>query len=252
MALYLSRRLLQSMKDAVLPDALESLFEKIRATLPPATVSYIDRIAEPLRVRSRGYQRAGTGAVTVNQIHEAILQRQSLDIVYFTMSRHREDKRRVDPYRLWFFDGAFYLIGYCHLRRGIRIFALDRIRGVKIAKAAFEPVKDFDPDRLMENSFGVFLGEPVRVRIRFSREVAGYITERIWHEDQSITARKDGGIDFEATVAGTEEIKFWILGWGRHAEVLAPEKLRREIAEEIAALNRRYAPTQEKEPKGGT
>lgn len=240
MALYLSRRLLGAMKDTVFSDALESLFDKIRATLPPPTVSYIDRIAETLRVRSRGYRHSGAGTVAVDRIHEAILQRQSLDIVYYTMSRAREDRRRVDPYKLWFFDGAFYLIGYCHLRKGIRIFALDRIRDVADTGAAFETVEAFDSDRLMESSFGVFLGEPAKVRIRFSREVAGYITERIWHEDQVITARKDGGVDFEATVAGTEEIKFWVLGWGRHAEVLAPDRLRREIAEEVESMQRRY------------
>jgi predicted DNA-binding transcriptional regulator YafY len=240
MALYLSRRLLRAMKDTVFSDALESLFDKIRTTLPPPTVSYIDRMAETFRVRSRGYRRAGAGSVAVNQIHEAILQRHSLDIVYYTMSRNQEDKRRVDPYKLLFFDGAFYLIGYCHMRKGIRIFALDRIRQVNATGSDFEPVEAFDPDRLMESSFGVFLGVPVKVRIRFSKEIAGYITERIWHEDQIITARRDGGVDFEATVAGTDEIKFWVLGWGRHAEVLSPEKLKREIAEEIAEVHRRY------------
>ena len=55
-----------------------------------------------------------------------------------------------------------------------------------------------------------------------------------------LSERADGSLDFEATVAGTEEIKFWILGWGRHAEVLGPEDLRRDIAEEVAAMRRRY------------
>jgi hypothetical protein len=31
--------------------------------------------------------------------------------------------RRVDPYRIWFFNGTFYLIGYCHTRNEIRVEA---------------------------------------------------------------------------------------------------------------------------------
>ena len=240
MALYLSRSMLRAAKETVFSGALETLFDKIRATLPPATAAYIDRIAETLQVRSRPYRKAGGGSAAVDQIHASILEKTSLEIVYYTMSRRREVRRRVDPYKLWFFDGTFYLIGYCHLRKDVRIFALDRIRTVEKTDAPYEVADGFDPDRLMERSFGVFLGTPVRVRIRFSKKVAGYIAERVWHEDQVLSERADGSLDFEATVAGTEEIKFWILGWGRHAEVLGPEDLRRDIAEEVAAMRRRY------------
>jgi predicted DNA-binding transcriptional regulator YafY len=45
---------------------------------------------------------------------------------------------------------------------------------------------------------------------------------------------------FEAEVAGTEEIKRWILTWGAQAEVLSPKSLREELRREAEALARNY------------
>ena len=79
----------------------------------------------------------------------------------------------------------------------------------------------------------------MKVKVWFSPEFAGYIKEKVWHESQVIETRKDGSLTFEAEVAGTEEVKFWVMGWGSHARVLEPEYLVKAIrseAESVAAL----------------
>jgi len=240
MALYFSRGMLKGAKDTVFAEALESLFEKIRATLPPQTVDYIDRAEETVRFSTRPFKKSPGGETAVEQVQEAIVNRRSLDLVYYTMSRQKETRRRVDPYKIWFFDGAFYLIAYCRLRKEVRIFSMDRIRELHTAADVFEPPEDFDADRFMEKSFGVFVGPGIAVKIRFSKKIAGYIQERLWHPAQVLTPLGDGAVDFEATVAGTEEVKSWVLGWGRHAQVLHPESLRRQIAKEIEEIGRQY------------
>jgi len=63
----------------------------------------------------------------------------------------------------------------------------------------------------------------------FSPDAAGYIKEKICHDSQEINQQDDGSIIFEAEVAGTDEIKFWIISWGSNAEVLEPESIRDEI-----------------------
>ena len=152
------------------------------------------------------------------------------------MSRKQKRRRRVAPYKLWFFDATFYLIGYCCLRQDIRIFALDRIETLQATEESFEIPADFDVEAFMGASFGVFAGPPVEVKIRFSADIAGYIREKTWHASQVIEPQADGSILFRARVAGTDEIKFWILRWGARARVLAPASLRDEIAAEAAAM----------------
>jgi len=44
-------------------------------------------------------------------------------------------------------------------------------------------------------------------------------------------------------VAGTDEIKYWIMPWGAKAEVLEPASLREEIRVEAAEMLGMYEPT---------
>jgi predicted DNA-binding transcriptional regulator YafY len=176
----------------------------------------------------------------IERVSEAAAQRRFIEIVYYTMSRKKETRRKVAPYKVWYFDGTFYLIGNCGLREDIRIFALDRINTLEQTDESFEMPENFNSDDFMKSSFGVFLGEPVRVKIEFAADIAGYIREKVWHETQTIESQRDGSIVFEAEVAGTEEIKFWVLKWGAKARVLAPESLREEIRLEAEAMLQNY------------
>lgn len=75
------------------------------------------------------------------------------------------------------------------------------------------------------------------MKIRFSPEVAGYFRGKIWHDSQKLKPQEDGTLIFEAVMAGTQEIKYGILGWGSQAEALEPESLKEEIcAQAVATL----------------
>ena len=92
----------------------------------------------------------------------------------------------------------------------------------------------------MGPSFGVYQGAPVHIKVWFHADVAGYIKEKIWHESQKIHPQDDGSIIFEAEVAGTDEIRFWIMTWGSKARVLEPESLKEEIRVEAELMANRY------------
>jgi predicted DNA-binding transcriptional regulator YafY len=151
-----------------------------------------------------------------------------------------DTQRRVAPYKLLFFEGSFYVLAYCGLRQDIRVFALDRIRKIELTDEPFEIPDTLRIDDFLKSSFGVFQGPPVRVRIHFAKDIAGYITEKSWHPSQRITTRADGSVIFEAEVAGTEEIKHWVLKWGAQAVVLAPESLRMDIRREAEKMLKTY------------
>ena len=246
MALYFSRDMLKVFKDTVFYDSLESLFQKVKTTLPPESKKYLTNVEQTLHVGLKPYKEYSKFKEIINRVNEATQRKKSIEIVYYTMSRKRESKRKVDPYRIWFFNGTFYLIGKCHLRGEVRIFALDRIKMLHLTKDDFEIPEDFNLDDFVKPSFGVFQGEPVKVRIRFHPDVAGYIKEKIWHESQTIEDQEDGSIIFEAEVAGTEEIKFWIMNWGSKAEVFEPESLRDEIKSEAETVLRKYSITEKR------
>ena len=107
-------------------------------------------------------------------------------------------------------------------------------------KETFEIPEDFSLEKFTGSSFGVYQGEPVYIKVWFHSDVAGYIKEKIWHESQQIHSQNDGSIIFEAEVAGTDEIRFWIMTWGSKAEVLSPASLRDEIRAEAEMMVSRY------------
>jgi predicted DNA-binding transcriptional regulator YafY len=240
MALYFSTDMLKAFKGTAFHDSLDSLSQKIKVTLPPESMKYLKNVQQTLQVGIKPYKDYARFKEIINRVNEAALQKKSVEMVYYTMSRKKEGKRKVDPYRIWFFNGTFYLIGYCHLRNEARVFALDRIKMLHQTKESFEVVEDFDFEEFMRPSFGVYQGKPVKVRIWFNPDAAGYIKEKIWHDTQKIISQKDGSIIFEAEVAGTEEIKFWVMSWGSKAEVIEPQSLREEIRAESEALLGKY------------
>ena len=118
---------------------------------------------------------------------------------------------------------------------------MDRIQNLESTDETFVMPEDFSIDDFMKSSFGVFQGQPVKVRVRFAPDIADYIREKIWHETQQIEVQDDGSIIFEAEVAGIDEIKFWILKWGAKARVLEPEALRDAVRTEAELMAGIYA-----------
>jgi len=239
-ALYFSRHMVRFLKGTFFHDALESLFKKIKTLLPGPAGDYLDKVEEYFWIGNRPHKPYGPLNNQLDPINEALLGKKKIDMEYYTMSRKQVSERRVAPYRLWFHNDGFYVIGFCEKRQDVRIFALDRIRSLRVCSDTFEVPEDMDVDAIPRSSFGVFTGEPIRVEIRFSSRVAEYIQERIWHDSQRIHHHRDGSITFEAQVAGIQDVKFWVMSWGEAARVIAPEELRRAICSEAEAMHRMY------------
>jgi predicted DNA-binding transcriptional regulator YafY len=239
-ALYFGRSLAAVLKGTVFHDALESLFAKIKALLPAQMLQHLDRAQESLTVAVSPAKPHAPYREMIELVSHAIVQRRCLDMVYRAMHGRTDTRRRVAPYRLLFFEGCFYVLGHCGLRQDIRVFALDRIQALDLSAETFRPLEGLNIDDFLKSSFGVFQGPPAHVKIRFHESIAAYITEKTWHPSQKVTTRPDGSVIFEADVAGTEEIKHWVLKWGSTAEVLEPDGLRQEIRREAEGMLKAY------------
>ena len=108
MALYFSRGMMKILKNTVFYDSLESLFGKIKATLPAEYLQYLDRIENSLIVASKPYKQMAELQDIIDQVSRAAVEQKYLEMDYYTMSRKRKTRRKVAPYKIWFFDGTFY------------------------------------------------------------------------------------------------------------------------------------------------
>jgi predicted DNA-binding transcriptional regulator YafY len=70
--------------------------------------------------------------------------------------------------------------------------------------------------------------------------VARYVERVMWHPTQRFK-RTAKGLEMTMDVRGTTEVVSWVLGFGANAQVLAPEALRKEIAEQLTSAARAAA-----------
>jgi predicted DNA-binding transcriptional regulator YafY len=241
-ALLMSRELLAPLGVSVLGPAVESAFDKIRAVLSRDALAIIDRMRERLGVRALGAKLQAPSSEHLPMIHAALADRRTIRVRYYSASRDSEDVREVDPYHLTFFNGGLYVVGLCHLRRALRIFAVERMRTVALLRSRFDIPADFDAAKYLDGAWGIIRGDLVHVRVVFARSVAPYIRERLWHPSQRLRDLEDGRLELTLHVADTQEVRRWILGYGAQAEVLAPESLRETLRIEAAAVAAKLAP----------
>lgn len=117
---------------------------------------------------------------------------------------------------------------------------MERIRRITPCPETFSRPAEFNLEKYLEGSLGLFRGKPARVRLRFSRDVARYVVERQWHPTQRNEPLLTGELEVTLHVAPELDVKRWILSYGKDVEVLEPRKLRDEVrAEWLAALRGR-------------
>jgi hypothetical protein len=165
----------------------------------------------------------------------------STDQEYHSVAKWDYNNNRKS-YRFTVFDGGFYLVGHCHLRGAERIFAVERIRELRMLAQGFKLPPDFDAEEFLRHSWGIVRGEMVPVTVIFSRSVARYIRDRLWHPSQKLRDLPDGRLEVSLRVADTVEVRRWILGYGGEAEVVEPEGLREALRREAESLVTKLVP----------
>lgn len=162
-------------------------------------------------------------------VFQAVADRRQLSFDY------RGERRLVDPYRLDFQLGRWYVSGYDHLRSDERNFRLDRIEG------PVEPGAAGTFDRPATSVPGLELaawqlgeGEPVVADLLVDADQAALAR----HELGTGTVaeeRPDGSVVFAVPVTNRSGFRAFVLGFLDHAEVLGPPDLRAEMVEWLQA-----------------
>jgi predicted DNA-binding transcriptional regulator YafY len=169
----------------------------------------------------------------IAQVNQAAMDSCCIEIAYQPLNAETATVRKVEPYKIWFYEGTIYIIGHCRLRNEIRTFVLDRIRMLNLTEEKFDMPKSFDFQKYICHGFKVMHEELYTVRILISPSWSRYVGEKIWHESQRIQKQLDGAIEIMFRVAGLDEIKQWVLGLGPEAYVVEPEELRWMIQSDL-------------------
>jgi len=174
-----------------------------------------------------------------DRVISGLLESMQLEINYTKEYGQPGTSRRVDPLKLVHYQGRWYLLAWCRLRQGKRLFHLSRIQSIQTTGQQVEHRLQPD-DNYLTGVFGIFKGKArFTATIALTGKAADTVREQHWHPDQQIEQTKTG-ILLHLPVADDRELIMKVLQFGDEAEVIAPETLREKIKERITAMANRY------------
>jgi predicted DNA-binding transcriptional regulator YafY len=230
MALTFTQDLARPLEGTPIKESLDSALVKAKQALPAEAEEYLQSM--------QGWFSAGIGShknyrehrETIDQLARAIAKKRTVEIRYYTATRDRSSRRKVDPYHIWFANGALYLIGHCHLRNDVRMFAVDRILSLTVTNLPCQIPLGFNVEDYVRNALTVMRGgDLIEVELRFDCQTSAWAKDRIWHPSQKATIDKDGCLTLRLQVADNPELVSWILSFGAGVRVVKPEGLRHQI-----------------------
>jgi len=238
MALAFSRHLVKPLEGTLIHASLESALSKATAALPPSTLTYVRQMQDYFAVRLGPHKTYRDYRETIDRLTRAIAEKRTVQMRYFSASRNTTTRREVDPYRLWYAAGALYLIAYCHLRRDVRMFAVDRIRSLTTTDHPYQLPLGFDIEAYVQDALVVMRGKQIKVELLFDKATAAWVKDRLWHPSQQLTPLRGGRLRMTLEVADTRELVGWILSFGRGVRVVRPDSLRGKVQEEARRIVR--------------
>jgi predicted DNA-binding transcriptional regulator YafY len=198
------------------------------------------------------------------KVETAIFRNKTIVFDYYTMERDEVSTRRVDPYHLLFQGGQFYLLGYAHERKAVRVFRLTRIRGkVSYATKAehdFHRPEDFDP-RAYANRADWQLGDERGVaKVLICERIAWQVERHFGRYGEFAASSSEGEEDGASSPEGEtifltgysspRSVISWVLGLGANARLLGPDELVAEFQQRLELLEERHGDTPPAAPSG--
>jgi predicted DNA-binding transcriptional regulator YafY len=211
----------------LLTEHLQPLITRITLAL-----SATDDTPEDIRSRVQILASAARrrDAAHFENVAQATVRRNRLEILYLTKSRNERSTRTVSPQRLIHYKENWYLVAWCHKAEAARVFALDSVEAAKVLK---EPAVEADKaavDAMVGKDFGIYSGGDRKwAKLRFSALQARWVEAEVWHQEQRATIQDDGSLVLEVPYSDQRELLLDVLKFGAEAEVLEPPELREEV-----------------------
>lgn len=238
-ALVVGAQMVTEFGDSALAESMTSALDKLRAVLPRDRQEHVDRLARQTIISSRpGRVRTDPAAQPcLLAVQRGVAQRRVLRMTYRARSAGEDTRRDVEPLGVVFYDGAWYLVGWCRLRKDIRHFRIDRVQRLDVLPETFPTRPDFSLAEHLSTQAHSDETHPARIWLsdRAIERARGESWATLIEE-----RRRDGGAEFTLFTFSLEWLARWLLGFGTDAEALEPPELRTKVTEQAQKVLDRY------------
>lgn len=229
-------QLLEQYRNTPLENDLRSVFKKIEMSLPNKIT--LDSSFLQNQTTFIPDQMGTINPENFSKIFSALKNRHVLDFEYRPLQKTTWMTRRINPLHAVCQKGNWYVMGFCHDKKDIRVFNFSRMQNVTESKEEFDIPEDFNPDKYFDKEIGIWLSATKKytVELLISAEIGTFALERSWNKNQKIEQREDGSVWVSFETTQLPEVKRWVLGQGKTVKVLDPDELIEQVKEEVAAV----------------
>lgn len=142
---------------------------------------------------------------------------------------------QMEPYRIAYFSGFWYLIGNEPATGILKRYALDRINDIRLLKTCCQDVPE-DLDDILHKSANIWftVDMNLEVKVLIDAQVSHYFKRRMIFPTQELKEeRKDGSLVVTFRVGRFEAIRNVLKSWIPNIMILEPEDFRKDFLKDV-------------------
>ena len=219
-----------------LKEELAKTIEKIKAFNRKTNTSAENNIE--LYLQTEGYAvrqmpQYKISVQTVEIIRNALQQSKKVEGIY------HDKKRLIEPLGMIYGEKIYLVAREKAKGDGIYNYLLHKFTNLKLTEKTFDK-GDFNLQDYTNQSFGVYHGEILDVKLSFSPKIAPEAKEFNFHPTQKIKEEKDGSLTVTFKASGDKEIMWHVFRWGAGCKIIAPKSLQTEYIKYLADNLKNY------------
>ena len=190
---------------------------------------------------------------SVDEIHRGIAENRKIRFHYFeyTVQKERRFRRNgawyvISPFALNWDDENYYLVGFDSELGIIKHFRVDKMADIEVTEEPRDGEEIYaalDMGVYARKTFGMFTGDETSVRLQFENDLVGAVLDRLGR-DVMLIPDGDSHFTVRTDVVVSPQFFAWVLGFGKKAKILEPERVVNQLKDHIDQIRQLYQDTE--------
>ena len=237
--LLICQQILQNISPRILSEQIASLQNRINNMLSQGN-SPQPVVAEKIHFATVGRRLQDDSHF--KRIATALFSNKQMHIQYSARGYEGEHSERIiSAQKLIFYRDNWYLAAYCHQRRALRIFSVDKVHSAQILDKIAKQIPDKQLQDFLHSAYGIFNGKADHTAVlEFTNKRANWVADEHWHPKQLGEWLENGNYQLSIPFSDSRELIMDILKHGAEVKVIAPQFLQDAVKQQIKAMQKNY------------
>ncbi|MDA3613860.1 helix-turn-helix transcriptional regulator [Polluticaenibacter yanchengensis] len=221
-----AEKLMDQYLDSDVSKHFSAALTKMKAVLRQSDKENVAKLENKLIVNRRHHFFNANVPSALAKLFDSIAKQLQLKIAYKSVESDTAKQRLVEPIGVFHESGFWYFMAYCHLRKDIRQFRIDRIEAIEMTSdiftQTFKPLADYlkKEVKVPKQKVKILVSKRLAYYMSWDKKYYGFISEQ----------ETEDGIEmiFE-TKSLEQEFTRWLLMYADGIKVLEPQALKLSI-----------------------